>query len=267
MNIIYALIISAISGFYTSLWGAFKDSPYEGLKPKTFPRSIFFSIGVYFTLYGAAELFPFFKEPFSNLKLFQIFFLVMGLERILTEIYKAFFRTEDQSKYFIPSRITVLGKPVKSDLSRYFFGLVITTIIFTSVFLPFKITSFWHFLMVAYGTGLIVAFGGAYKDAPFEGFDWLKFQRSSFVLALCSPLFYFISSPEAPLSLGIVIYMNGGLERFVVEYLKTYIQRNMSGKFRPDTERIQKYLDNREKWHYMAWLIIIGMGILFYLEY
>jgi len=51
--------------------------------------------------------------------------------------------------------------------------------------------------------------------------------------------------------------MNIGLERFLVEYYKTYIQRNMSGKFLPDTPRIQKHLDHREKFHVMAWVIIV----------
>ncbi|PCJ26973.1 MAG: hypothetical protein COA97_04555 [Flavobacteriales bacterium] len=266
MNIIIALVVSAISGLYTSLWGAFKDSPYEGLKPKTFPRSIYFNVAVFIVLYASSSVLPVFNENFSSLKLFQIFFLTMGIERFLAEIYKGFFRIEDQSKYFIPSRVTLLGKPVESNLLRYILGSVFVIFLLLSIFLPFPMTSYWHFLAVAYLAGLFVSFGGAYKDAPFEGFDWIKFQRSSLVLAVFSPLFYFINSPETPVSLGLLIYMNGGLERFSVEYFKTYIQRNMSGKFKSDTKRIQKYLDNREKWHYMALVIIISVGVLYYFE-
>jgi hypothetical protein len=59
--------------------------------------------------------------------------------------------------------------------------------------------------------------------------------------------------------------MNGGLERFAVEYYKTYIQRNMSGKFRPDIERHQHELDTREKYHYAALAIMAGLlGIYIY---
>ena len=58
--------------------------------------------------------------------------------------------------------------------------------------------------------------------------------------------------------------MNGGLERFTIEYYKTYIQRNMSGKFRPDLERIQRRLETRRKFHVLA-LVIIGALIVLYI--
>ena len=37
----------------------------------------------------------------------------------------------------------------------------------------------------------------------------------------------------------------------------------MSGKFQPDLPRIQQALDNREKFHYMALLIIAGLIVLY----
>lgn len=262
MNIYLGFLVSLISGLYTSFWGAFKDSPFEDFKKHTFPRSVYFHAVIFAALY----FIPLFHTSFIALKYFQIFFLVMGLERFLAELYKGFFRTEDQSKYFVPSRITFFGKHVQSDLLRYLVGTVLVLAVFAVVTIPFPITSFWMFLLVAYATGLLVSLGGAYKDAPFEGFQPLKFQRSGVVLAVCSPLFYFISDPMQPVSLGFLIYMNGGLERFVVEYYKTYIQRTMSGKFRPDLERIQHRVDTREKFHYGAWAIIIGLIVLYVFE-
>ncbi|MEE2754799.1 MAG: hypothetical protein VX910_12505 [Candidatus Latescibacterota bacterium] len=256
------LFVSVVSGFYTSLWGAFKDSPYEGFKPKTFPRSVYFHVVIFIVLYFLNP----FAESFRLLKLFQVFFLVMGLERFLAEIYKGFFRTEDQSKYFVPSRITFLGKHVASDLARYVVGALLVAGVCAVALIPTPVTEFWVFLAVAYAAGLLVSLGGAYKDAPFEGFKWLKFQRSSVVLAVASPLFYFTNETETPVSLGFLIYMNGGLERFLVEYYKTYIQRNMSGKFRPDLERIQVHIDNREKFHYLTWVIIVGLIALYVYE-
>ena len=107
-----------------------------------------------------------------------------------------------------------------------------------------------------------MAFGGAYKDAPFEGFMFGKFQRSPMVVMTASAIFYFMG----PVSLGFLIFMNFGLERFTVEYYKTYIQRNMSGKFRPDTQRIAKYLNSREKFHYGALLIIAFTVALYVYE-
>jgi hypothetical protein len=262
MSFAFSLTVSIISGLYTSLWGAFKDCPYEGYKPKTFPRSIYFHVAILVPLYFV----PHFRDNFYYLGLVQIFYLVMGLERFLAEIYKGFFRTEDQAKYFVPSRITFFGHHVASDLARYAVGSVIVAVVFAFLLIDIKIERFLGFLITAYCTGLIVSLGGAYKDAPFEGFKWLKFQRSALVLAVLSPLFYFLNHPDYPVPLGFLIYMNGGLERFAVEYYKTYIQRNMSGKFRPDLERIQQQIDTREKFHYMALVIIAGLVVLYIYE-
>jgi hypothetical protein len=262
MPFITPLFISAISGLYTSLWGTFKDSPYEGYKPRTFPRSVYFNIVIFAALY----FIPFFHTDLKHLTLFEIFFLTMGLERFLAELYKGFFRTEDQDKYFVPSRITFLGRYVASDFLRYAVGIVLVLIVFSMLLIDLHISSFWGYFATAYCTGLLVALGGAYKDAPFEGFKWLKFQRSGAVLAVLSPLFYFTADPLAPLPLSFLIYMNGGLERFSVEYYKTYIQRNMSGKFRPDLERRQDLIDSRERYHYAALVIIASLALLYLYE-
>lgn len=253
------LAVSAVSGLYTSLWGAFKDSPYEDLKPRTFPRSIYFNVVIFLALY----FIPFFHAEIMALDLVELFFLIMGLERFLAELYKGFFRTENQDKYFVPSRITFMGRYVGSDLLRYAVGTVLVLGVFAMLLIDLRVSGFWAYLGIAYGTGLLVALGGAYKDAPFEGFKPLKFQRSGAVLAVLSPLFYFLSDSAAPLPVGLLIYMNGGLERFAVEYYKTYIQRNMSGKFRPDIERLQHRIDTREKFHYGALVIIAALAALY----
>ena len=255
MALLVPLVTTIVSGLYTSLWGAFKDAPYEGFKAKTFPRSIYFNVAIFLPLY----FIPYFSDRFQHLGVVQIFFLIMGIERFLAELYKGFFRTEDQAKYFVPSRITFFGRFVASDVWRYGAGIALVALVFSLLLLQATILQLWEFALVAYLTGLLVALGGAYKDAPFEGFKVLKFQRSAAVLVLFSPLFYYLNDPQAPVALGFLIYMNGGLERFAVEYYKTYIQRNMSGKFRPDLERIQPELRRRERFHYGALVIIAGL--------
>ena len=108
MTLFTLLVVTALSGLYTSLWGAFKDCPYEGLKLGTFPRSIYFNVVILLALYAV----PAFRSNLLELSLFQVFFLTMGAERFLAELYKGFFRTEDQVKYFVPSRITVATEEV-----------------------------------------------------------------------------------------------------------------------------------------------------------
>ena len=256
MNFYLGLGISVVSGLYTSLWGAFKDSPYEDFKPRTFPRSIYFHLAIFCILYFA----PLPRHAdFFALGWVQVFFLTMGIERFLAELYKGFFRTEDQDKYFVPSRMTFFGRYVASDGLRYAVGTALVLGVFAVLMIPAPLTTFWSFLLIAYLTGLLVSLGGAYKDAPFEGFHWLKFQRSGLVLAVCAPLFYFLNDPAHPIPLGFLVYMNGGLERFIVEYYKTYVQRTMSGKFRPDLPRIERCIATREKFHYAALAIIAGV--------
>ena len=131
---------------------------------------MYFHVAIFLPLYFA----PYFSAKFHHLGLVQIFFLVMGIERFLAEIYKGFFRTEDQKKYFVPSRITFFGRHVESDALRYAVGTVIVAVVFGFLLVEVPMQSYWAYLATAYCTGLIVALGGAYKDAPFEGFDWLK---------------------------------------------------------------------------------------------
>ena len=252
--------VAALSGLYTSLWGAFKDSPWEGFKPRTFPRSILFSLAIYALLLAVPEL----RGRVAGLGLVPLFFVVMGLERFLTELYKGCFRQEPQEKYFVPSELTLLGRPVPSRALRAAAGAVLVAAVVAVLFVGIPVTGFFGYLVVAYLTGLLVSGGGAWKDAPFEGFQTLKFLRSGLALAVASPLFYWLRPPGEPVALGVLIYMNGGLERFLVEYYKTYIQRNMSGKFRPDLPRVETR--RREELHIGAWALILAVAVTAFFE-
>ena len=254
------LLVAALSGLYTSAWGAFKDSPWEGFRRRTFPRSILFSL----VIYGGLLAVPALADRLAGLGLVQTFFLVMGLERFLTELYKGCFRTEPQDKYFVPSQLTILGRPVESRMFRAAAGVVLVAAVLGVLLLGMPADGFLAYLLVAYLTGLLVSGGGAWKDAPFEGFQVLKFFRSGLTLAVASPLFFWLRDPSQPVALGILIYMNGGLERFLVEYYKTYIQRNMSGKFRPDLPRVETR--RREELHVLAWVLIVAVTVAAALE-
>ena len=93
----------------------------------------------------------------------------MGIERFLAETYKGFFRTEDQEKYFVPSRITFFGRHVESDILRYAAGTLIVGAVFAVTLIDVPVERFIWFLLIGYATGLVVSLGGAYKDAAFEG--------------------------------------------------------------------------------------------------
>src|SRR5260221_9989689 len=107
-----AIAISLLAGLFTAAWGAYKDAPYERFKSRSFVRSPLFSIAIA-TLVATA---PFIA--LGQLHLVQVFFLVMGIERIAIEIYKPCFRHEDQSKYLIPQDMSFLGLHVEHRVAR-----------------------------------------------------------------------------------------------------------------------------------------------------
>lgn len=252
------LLISSLSGLYTSAWGAYKDAPYEGFSALRFPRSILASVGIaMFLYYGPFSI----GDRFRSLPLFHVFLAIMGMERMVTEVHKACFRNSDQSKFLIPQRMTLLGKPVKSELLRFATGIVFLASIFSIPFLPQVITGLPSFVLIGFLTGMFICGGGAYKDAPFEGFDPSKFFRSAIVLALASPFVYLLG----PLELGFLIYSFGGLERLLVEYYKSYVMRSVPGKFRPELPRIEDwFFRSRSSLHVVALGLFALLATLYY---
>lgn len=253
------LLISALSGLYTSMWGAYKDGPYEGFSGTRFPRSVLFSVGIALWLCLAPLSMG---DRFRSLPLFEVFLLVMGMERMVTEVYKACFRKSDQAKFLIPQQMTLLGRPVESDGLRFLTGVILMAAIFAIPFLPKVITELPAFVIVGFLTGLFICGGGAYKDAPFEGFDPRKFFRSAIVLALTSPIIYLLG----PVELGFLIFTFGGLERLLVEYYKSYVMRSVPGKFRPELPRIEDwFFRSRQSLHLLA-LALFGLLLALYYQ-
>jgi hypothetical protein len=113
-----------------------------------------------------------------------------GLERGVAESYKTFFRDQDQSKYAIPMQLAVFGKPVESRLARRLLGLGYVGIMvfgLLGVGLLQRTIGPGPRWLVALTIGALggwfSAFGGAWKDAPIEGFQILKFFRSPLMAA------------------------------------------------------------------------------------
>lgn len=223
------LLWGFIAGLYFSIIGAIKDSPYEGFKIFSFVRSILLGLLCGFVVWRF-----FFYFPQTNINFaFLLFFVCVGLERQFTEIYKQFFRVESQEKYKIPSYVTVRAKIVENRFFRILIGLGLIIVFFSFLFWlrSFLITSNFHealkiFIASSVG-GLYVSLLGAYKDAPFEGFDKIKLWRSEIIAVLFGLLF-------APLVNDYIVlgYASIGAERSLVEFYKTFISRKKPGKFR-----------------------------------
>ncbi|KAB2906851.1 MAG: hypothetical protein F9K40_05900 [Kofleriaceae bacterium] len=185
MDHLLAILIAALAGLHVSTWGMYKDGPHEGFRWATYARSTLVAIAI-----GAAA-YPFLGWDLSgDLGLRIVFFgLVYCLERGATEFWKYFVREEDQAKYFIPMQFGILGKPMKDAPRRIAIGVAVAAacagVFFGLAALDARCDwpDWLVVLTVGSAFGWISAFGGAWKDAPIEGFETFKFFRSPGVAA------------------------------------------------------------------------------------
>jgi hypothetical protein len=185
MSLILAALIGLLAGTHTATWGMYKDAPHEGFELRKYLRSILLSgfiapalVVLGYPLHGSG----------SMIVLFGVTYV---LERAISEFYKTFIRNEDQSKYTIPMQFAVLGRVVERPVVRMQVGLatvVVAAALATGVSALQRVAGPTPSLplIIAVGSlgGWFSAVGGAWKDAPIEGFETLKFLRSPFLTAL-----------------------------------------------------------------------------------
>ena len=178
--VVIAAGIGTLAGLHTATWGMYKDSIHEGFFwPRYFRSPI---VGFVMALIAYAIARPALETAGSMV---QFFGVVYVLERGVVELWKTFLRNEDQSKYFIPMQFAVFGNVVQSQSRRYLIGAIITTAVCgTFLLVHYGAPRLqlqdnpWLVFGIATISGWISAFLGAWKDAPIEGFQPLKFVRS-----------------------------------------------------------------------------------------
>ena len=181
MQYLVAAIIGALAGLHISTWGMYKDAPHEGFTwPKYFRSTVVgTTLGIVAHYFTGWDL----SEPAAR---FVFFGLIYCLERAATEFWKYFIREEDQSKYFIPMQFGIMGKPMKNPWKRIPIGILVA-LCCVGVFFAIRaleqrfasrVPSWLVALTIGSLFGWISAFGGAWKDAPVEGFETFKFFRS-----------------------------------------------------------------------------------------
>lgn len=176
---ILAPLVGATAGLHAATWGTFKDALYEGFSARKYARSVVagalaslvIEAGCGFDLATAAGFILLFATSYA-------------LERGTLEAWKAFVREEDQDKYFIPMQFAVFGRVVRSKLARraagagYVAALALLIIGLVMLQPAGGHPALWSLLVVGTFGGWVSAFGGAWKDAPKEGFQLFKFFRS-----------------------------------------------------------------------------------------
>src|SRR3954470_24304467 len=218
-SLVVALGVGTLSGAHTAIWGMYKDAIHEGFSVRRFSRSVVVGAGVALAIAMALAL-PL-HTPGGLLVLFG---LAYAGERGVVEVWKTFVREEDQSKYTIPMQFSLHGAPVASRGLRLAAGagyVVIVALCLVAIAhvgrgSPGGATTVKSAL-VGLTVGSIIAFGGAWKDAPTEGFDALKFFRSPCLTVLFAVLLARVTDSYLEIAVASI-----GFERATAETYKTF---------------------------------------------
>lgn len=172
----YVVLLGLLTGTHAATWGGFRDAPFEGFKRVSFLRSIVAAVMAAVALATATGL-------ETTMALPVLVGVLYATERFATEWWKSFIREDNQVAYAIPMRIAVLGRPVDARFPRYVTGAAVLACVVTAgwtaaALQPDDGGPLW--LLVLFGGlgGWLTAAGGAWKDAPVEGFSGWKLLRS-----------------------------------------------------------------------------------------
>ncbi len=232
MNFLIAIFIGLLAGAHSSTWGMYKDSPHEGFTyPKYFRSIIVGGIwGLIIWLISALDL----SQASGWLILFGATY---GMERITLEFYKTFLREEDQTKYFIPMQLHVFGTVVKSRAKRLSIGaayiLAIALVglgIYSLQTIDFQLSSLLLIFIIGSVGGWISAFGGAWKDAPLEGFQIFKFFRSPAIAFFYAILISFFTTSYLFVTLCAIGYTVATIETYKTFFFPSKPRGKFAGK-------------------------------------
>jgi hypothetical protein len=169
-------LVGLLTGLHAATWGAYKDSPFEGFKPTSFLRTVVLSLGTALTLALMTGL------KHGNLLVYVG--VTYALERLITEWWKSIVREDDQSAYAIPMRLAIHGRTIDRRFHRYAAGVAVAGGLAAACWVAQEVQAavpplpIWTGLLIAGAGGWLTAVGGAWKDAPIEGFSGWKFLRS-----------------------------------------------------------------------------------------
>jgi hypothetical protein len=231
-NVAIALAIGLLAGAHTSTWGMYKDSPHEGFTwPKYFRSTV---ISAIIALVWQAVVGFDLTTAWPRVVLFG---LVYCTERGVVELWKGYLREEDQSKYFIPMQLHVMGRVVTNRRTRWTVAAVLALVV---ILIAWGLTALqrantgmppWAVvLLIGSIGGWLSAFGGAFKDAPIEGFETLKFFRSPVIALLWSALVACLTSNYLHIALCGLGYTVATIETYKTFFFPNKPRGKFAGK-------------------------------------
>lgn len=235
MSIGASAALGLLAGLHAATWGAYKDSPFEGFRWSSYLRSIVLGL-VIGTVVG---LVPLLASPGAAVVLLGVCY---AIERLATEWWKAILRVDDQTAYSIPMRLGYRGRPVDSRAVRYGVGAAVAVglvaLCSAGSALQGAVPELprWALVLLGGTAGWLTAFGGAWKDAPVEGFSGWKFLRSPVVATAWALPLSGLTESWVGLALSA-----GGFAVASIETYKTFLTGDRPpGKFatKPPTYRV-----------------------------
>jgi hypothetical protein len=267
MTILLAASIGLLAGLHAATWGMYKDAPHEGFSVRKYLRSPLLGALLGVLVQGVSGV-----EPRSGIDVVVLFGAIYAVERALAEIYKTFIRNEDQSKYFIPMQFHVLGRVVESRGARLLVGILYTGLLIGMVVAVYHIGrrvdsghSLLAVMLMGSLGGWISAFGGAWKDAPSEGFQLFKFFRSPALAALFAVGLFSLTDSLLAITLAATGYTVATTET----YKTFFFPGKPRGKFAGRPVQHPELLRWRRRFvplYVGIWLIVTGAVLAAYVE-
>ena len=265
MTYLAALLVGLLAGTHIATWGMYKDAPHEGFRHYTRSMIVGAVVGPLIVLVVR-------RMWLSPGDLVLLFGVAYACERGATEFYKVFIRNEDQSKYFIPMQFHVFGRVVPPGRTRRLAALGYAAVFILMGVIVYVANSaglsgprWLRFGLIGSSIGWLVACGGAFKDAPIEGFEWLKFFRSPVVAGIWAALL-------SPFTNGYLLAALGGAGFSVatIETYKTFFFPNRPrGKFAGKPVTFPEHLVTRQRFiplYIGIWIIVLVGFVLDYLR-
>ncbi|MFQ5651369.1 MAG: hypothetical protein ACE5IY_15640 [bacterium] len=231
MELFVALIIGLCAGLHTSTWGMYKDAPYEGFSWPRYFRSTILSGVIAVAVVKISQL-----DVTQAANMVVLYGFTYVIERAIIEYYKTFLREQDQSKYFIPMQFSVQGNVVRSRAARlsagaaYLAGLIVTVYGVHYLQGHFQPSGLLVVMTIGSIGGWISAFGGAWKDAPKEGFEILKFFRSPLMALSYAYMLAHFTDNYLFICFGALGYTIGTIETYKTFFFPNKPRGKFAGK-------------------------------------
>jgi hypothetical protein len=227
-----AVAVGLASGVHTATWGMYKDCPHEGFAWWKYFRSILVSVPIAAAWQAGTGLDL--AQASARLVLFGLTYVS---ERGLGELYKTYLREEDQSKYTIPMQFHVFGRVVASRAVRWSVAAAwVAAVALIIVGLrsmeaaASPLSPLVTVLLIGSIGGWLSALGGAFKDAPIEGFETFKFFRSPLIALLWALLLASFTRELVFIAFGALGYTVATIETYKTFFFPHKPRGKFAGK-------------------------------------